>query len=121
MCLKNKEKNIKNYLEGFDEEFKTHTKNRIQETPLLLKLFNDFIQRIYRPSKVYKLALKNKNEISEKLNKTLTEEQKQLFKQWQYFDDEILFDLTEQSFIYGYSMCCQLRDEAIKQYPLNNK
>ena len=47
MCLKNKEKNIKNYLEGFDEEFKTHTKNRIQETPLLLKLFNDFIQQIY--------------------------------------------------------------------------
>ena len=117
MCLKNKEKN---YLAGFDEEFKTHTKNRIQETPLLLKLFNDFIQQIYRPSKIYKLALKNKNEISEKLNKTLTEEQKQLFKQWQYFDDEILFDLTEQSFIYGYSMCCQLREEAIKQYPLNN-
>lgn len=116
-----REINLKNYLEGFDEEFQTHTKERIKETPLLINIFNEFIQSIYRPSKLYKLALKTKNDIYEEMNKTFTEEQKQLLEKWKYCEDRILDDKAEQAFIYGYAMCSQMKDEAIKQYPLNDK
>lgn len=115
-----RENKIKNYLEGFDEEFETHTKERIKETPLLINLFNNFVQQIYRPSKLYKLVIKTKNNIYEEMEKTFKEEQKQLLEQWKFCEDRILDDMLEQSFIYGYSMSCQLREEAINQYPLNN-
>lgn len=115
-----RENKIKDYLEGFDEEFETNIKERIKETPLLINLFNDFVQQIYKPSKLYKLAIKTQNDIYEEMKKTFTEEQKQLLEQMKYCQDIILNDMLEQSFIYGYSMSCQLREEAIKQYPLNN-
>ncbi len=115
------EKLVKDYLEGFDEEFETHIKERIKETPILINLFNNYIQQIYKPSKIYKLAIKLKNNIYEEMEKTYTKEQKQLLEQWQYCEDRILDDVTEQAFIYGYAMSCQIRDEAIKQYPIENK
>ncbi len=115
--LEKAKSNFQDYLAGFDEEFETHTKERIKETPLLLKVFNEFVQEIYQPSKIYKLALKIKNDINEEMRKTFTEEQKQLLEQWQYCEDRILDDMIEQSFIYGFAMSTQLIDEAIKQYP----
>src|SRR5699024_8994829 len=72
-----RENKIKDYLEGFDEEFETNIKERIKETPLLINLFNDFVQQIYKPSKLYKLAIKTQNDIYEEMKKTFTEEQKQ--------------------------------------------
>lgn len=116
-----RENKIKNYLEGFDEEFETQTKERIKETPLLINLFNNFVQQIYRPSKLYKLAIKTKNNIYEEMQKTFTEEQKQLLEQWKFCEDRILDDMIEQAFIYGYAMNSQMNDEAIKQYPIENK
>ena len=112
-----KKQNYKNYLEGFDEEFETHTQLRIKETPLLLALFNEFVQEIYRPSEMYKLAAKTKNIINDELLKTLNEEQKNLLEQWQYCEDRILDDMVEQAFVYGYATAVELREEAIKQYP----
>ena len=112
-----RKQNYKNYLEGFDEEFETHTQLRIKETPLLLALFNEFVQEIYRPSEMYKLAAKTKNIINDELLKTLNEEQKDLLEQWQYCEDRILDDMVEQAFVYGYATAVELREEAIKQYP----
>lgn len=112
-----KKEKYKNHLEGFDEEFETHTQLRIKETPLLLALFNEFVQEIYRPSEMYKLAAKTKNIINDELLKILNEEQKNLLEQWQYCEDRILDDMVEQAFVYGYATAVELREEAIKQYP----
>lgn len=116
-----RKKDYKDYLEGFDEEFETHTKERIRETPLLLALFNEFIQQVYRPSKIYKLAKETKSIINTELTKFLNDEQKNLLEQWQYCEDRILDDMVEQAFIYGYATSVQLRDDAVKQYPYNKK
>ena len=64
-----KKENYKNYLEGFDEEFETHTKVRIKETPLLIGIFNEFVQQVYRPSKMYWLVAKTKEIINQELIK----------------------------------------------------
>ena len=106
----------KEFLKGFDEEFETHTKNRIKETPLLLTLFRDFIQEIYRPSEIYKLSIQAKKQITEELNKNLNKQQKKLLEKWQYYENIMSEDLVEQAFIYGYSMCNQIKQESIKQY-----
>lgn len=111
-----KKANYKNYLEGFDEEFETHTKNRIEETPLLKEMFNEFVQQIYRPSNMYWVAIKTKGIIKEDLLKTLNDEQKNMLEQLQFCEDKILEDMTEQAYIYGYATAVELRDEAVKQY-----
>lgn len=110
----------KEFLKGFDEEFETHTKNRIKETPLLLTLFRDFIQEIYRPSEIYKLSIQAKKQITEELNKNLNKQQIKLLEKWQYYENIMSEDLVEQAFIYGYSMCNQLKEESIKQYNYRN-
>lgn len=112
-----KEELYADYLEGFDEEFETHTKQRIKETPLLMSLFREFVQEIYRPSQIYKISLKTKAKINEELENTLDNDQRRLLKQWKFCEDRILDDMVEQAFIYGYSMSSQLREEAVRQYP----
>lgn len=111
-----KEERYKNYLKGFDEEFETHTQTRIKETPLLISLFNEFIQNIYRPSNLYWVATKTKSIIKEEILKSLNEEQKNLLEQLQQCEDRILDDMIEQAYVYGYSTAVTLRDEALKQY-----
>ena len=112
-----KKANYKNYLEGFDEAFETHTQDRLKETPLLMRMFNEFVEHIFKPSNMYWLAAKTKNRIKEDLSKTLTDEQKDMLEQFQLCEDRILDDMTEQAFIYGYAIAMQSREEAIKQYP----
>lgn len=112
-----KKVNYKNYLEGFDEAFETHTQDRLKETPLLMRMFNEFVEHIFKPSNMYWLAAKTKNRIKEDLSKTLTDEQKDMLEQLQLCEDRILDDMTEQAFIYGYSIAMQSREEAINQYP----
>ena len=116
-----KRANYKNYLEGFDEEFETHTKDRIKETPLLMEIFDKFVEHIFKPSNMYWVAAKTKNMIKDDLLKTLNDEQKDMLEQLQLCEDRILDDMTEQAFIYGYATAVQLRDEAIKQYPSENE
>ena len=112
-----KKANYKDYLKNFDEEFETHNKIRTQETPLLMQLFNEFVQHDYKPSNMYWVAAKTKNKIKEDLIKTLNDEQKDLLEQLQFCEDRILDDMTEQAYIYGYAISVQLREEAISQYP----
>ena len=111
-----KKANYKDYLKSFDEEFETHTKIRTEETPLLMQLFNEFIQNIYKPSNMYWVAAKTKNIIKEDLLKTMNDEQKDMLEQLQFCEDRILDDLTEQAFIYGYAISIELKEEAVSQY-----
>lgn len=108
--------NVKDYLEGFDKEFETYTQEKIKEIPLLINLYQEFLQEVYQPSKRYQLAIKIKKEIDNDIEKTFTEEQQELMKQYKECQDIILNDMTEEAFVYGYCMATELREEAIKRY-----
>ena len=114
--LEKAKSNFQDYLEGFDEEFETHTKERIKETPLLLKVFNEFVEEIYQPTQIYNLALKLRNQIKDEMEETFTIEQLKLIEQYQFYEDRMSDDMIEQAFIYGYAMNDELRYEAKKQY-----
>lgn len=112
-----KKENYKDYLKGFDEEFETYTKDRIKETPLLMRMFNEFVEHIFKPSNMYWVAAKTKEMIKDDLLKTLDDREKDLLEQLQLCEDRILDDMIEQAFVYGYATAVELREEAIKQYP----
>lgn len=108
--------NVKDYLEGFDKEFETYTQEKIKEIPLIINLYQEFLQEVYQPSKRYQLAIKIKKEIDKDIEKTFTEEQQKLMKQYKECQNIILNDMTEEAFVYGYCMATELREEAIKRY-----
>ena len=109
---------FKNYLEGFDKVFETHTAKRIKETPLLLELFNKFNDEIYQTTELQNKIVRIKKQIRQEMEKTFTDEQLYLVKQYQYLDDRICDDLVEQAFIFGYAINSELRTEIDNKYQL---
>ena len=110
---KEMEERFEHHLQAFDEVFEINSSERLKQAPLL-------IQSIYAPSKRYNFSIRKLDKINKDLNKTLTTEQKCLLKQKKYCYDIITDDLIEQSFIFGYSMCSELREESIKNIPLKD-
>lgn len=111
-----RELNVKNYLEGFDKEFETDVAEKINKIPLMVRLYKDFIQEIYQPSKRYKLALKIRNEINTDIEKTFTKEQKEIMKQFKECESIMIDDIVQEAFVFGFSMGYQLKEEATKKY-----
>ncbi len=114
-----KKQNYKEYLEQFKKEFEVHREFRIKETPILLNIFNEFIENLYSPTPTYQKATKMKCKLNEEMKQTFTQEQKELLEQWQYYEDRILDDMVEQAFVYGYAMAVATQEEATKK--LSNK
>ena len=116
--IKNKKTDLKNYLKGFSKVFKIHTAKRIKETPLLLELFNKFNDEIYQTTELQNKIVRIKKQIRQEMEKTFTDEQLYLVKQYQYLDDRICDDLVEQAFIFGYAINSELRTEIDNKYQL---
>ena len=110
------EKKYKDYLEGFDKIFETHTKERLKESPLLIKIFREFIEEEYCPTKMYKEIIDIEKKIKNKMKETFTDEQMNLLEQYQNCEDKILQDMVEQAFVFGYAMSNELKYEATRYY-----
>lgn len=108
--------NVRNYLEGFYKEFKIYKKEITKEIPLLINLYEEFLKEIYNPSDRYKLALKIINEINEDIEKTFSEEQQELMKQFKECQDIMIDDMVQEAFVYGYAMVSELKEEVINRY-----
>lgn len=115
------EKRFENYIQAFEEEFETNAKERLKQAPLLVRIYRDYMELIYAPSERYDTAIKAMDEIDKQLDMTLTVEQKNLLNQKRYCENVITDDLVEMSFVYGYSICDELRKEANKQENNNAK
>lgn len=108
--------NVRNYLEGFYKEFKIYKKETTKEIPLLINLYEEFLQEVYNPSDRYKIALKIINEINEDIEKTFSEEQQELMKQFKECQDIMIDDMVQEAFVYGYAMASELKEEVISRY-----
>lgn len=108
--------NVKDYLKGFDKEFETNMQEKIKEIPLLISLYQEFLQEVYQPSNRYKLALKLRNEINDDIEKSFSAKQQELMKQYKECGLIMIDDIAEESFIYGFSLAYQLKEESIKKY-----
>lgn len=114
------EKRFKIYIQAFEEEFETNSQERLKQAPLLIRMYRDMSEKIYAPSKRYNLAIQTMSEIDKKLEKILTAEQKNLLSQKRYCENIIADDVIEMSFVWGYCIADELKEES-KEINIKNK
>ena len=114
------EKRFKIYIQAFEEEFETNSQERLKQAPLLIRMYRDMSEKIYAPSKRYNLAIQTMSEIEKKLEKILTAEQKNLLSQKRYCENIIADDVIEMSFVWGYCIADELKEES-KEINIKNK
>lgn len=100
------------YLEEYEEEYNKHIEEREKEIPMLMAVFEQFEEKIYEPTKIYKLMVKVKDEIEEELRESLTNEQKEILDRVNVCDDNMLNDFVEKAFIYGFTVANKLIEES---------
>ena len=115
-----KENSVYEYIEQFDDEFGSMLKDKIKDAPLLVNIFREYIEQNYKTSKYYNLVLHKIVEIEDELYATLTDNQKELFKKWQVYNNNLEDNMVEQAFIYGYCFNKELEIEKSK-YNGDNK
>lgn len=104
------EDNWNKYLEKYENYYNLHIEKAEKKIPNLMKLLERFNDEMYIPTKIYKLMVQVKEKIEEELN--LNDEQEKLFEYWTVCEDNILNDIVEQAFIYGYSLAMGLKEES---------
>lgn len=102
---------MKNYLDIFNEEFDTKVKLRDEQIPLLIEMAGDFLDKKYRLTDVYKYLESKKIEIENQFIDSLSNQQIELFKTWEYITGEMMLDMQEQGFLYGFVLFKELDNE----------
>ena len=106
------EKEWDKYLEEYEEEYSKHIEERKKEIPMLMAVFEQFEEKIYEPTKIYKLMVKVKEEIEEELCEISNKKQKELVEKITLCEDNISNDIAEQAFIYGFKVAMGLKEES---------
>ena len=123
--LKQKEDSIdekvEQFIRQFEEDLDTEfgDKKIVEKAPILKNLYNNYIQNLFTTSPTYQKTLHIRNQLQDQLEKLLTEEQIILLKQIDYCDTRLHEDLSDQIFIYGFSLNAQMQNEAKKKLENN--
>ena len=96
--------NILIFTKQFNKEFGSKIEISNKNIPLLLNMFNEYIEQTFKTSDLYNEILGRIVELEEQLKETLTDEQQDLFDKWDIYKDELNQYTSEKSFIYG--VCC---------------
>lgn len=100
------------YLKLFDKIFGTKLTKKIRlDMPLLKLIFNEFGETLYTPSKRYEELRHQKIKLTDKLEKTFSEEQQIMFNQYNEVENQISGDIEEQLFMFGYIIATELGKE----------
>ena len=96
--------NIIIFTKQFNKEFGSKIEISNKNIPLLLNMFNEYIEQTFKTSDLYNEILGRIVELEEQLKNTLTDEQQDLFDKWDIYKEELNQYTSEKSFIYG--VCC---------------
>lgn len=105
--------NQEEYLKHFDKIFETNTfeNMKFDNMKLLKKFYEYFGDELYTPSSIHIELRKKYIEESEKLEATFSEAQQQQFEFcWELYN-EMLGEIEEQLFIFGYILASELKAE----------
>ena len=110
------------FVKQFDNSFNTKLKDKINNPPLLIDLFHNYIGQEFKKSDLYDEIINKIISIEDDLVGTLNTKQKELFEKWENCRDELENYTAEQSFIYGYCFNKELNIENNKygDYKSNN-
>ena len=102
------------YIKEYEKEYILQQEEKKKNIPMLIELFESFDKKICIPTKIYELMIKGKSEIEKELCQSFSKEQKELLEKWIVCEDNILNDMVEQAFLYGYSLANNLNRESEK-------
>ena len=106
----------KEYLQNFDNECKTNSIELIKVAPLLLAIYEDFIQLLIQPTTISKQAEKELGKVNEELRNTLDNIQKELLEQVESLSETMADEREIQAYLYGYVMATVERKETSIKY-----
>lgn len=106
------------YVKQFNKEFESELNANKEITPTLLRMYHDYIGQTFKSNILYDKILGKLIETEEELEKTFTEEQKDLFDKYEAYRDERENLTEEQSFIYGY---CLDKELSLEKQTIQNK
>lgn len=99
-------------LSHFDNLFGTKVKKHIDlNMPLIKSVLDRLCELPSKPSHSYRKALHEQNILADKLRATFTEEQRELFEQYQEMKNKTLSISDEQLFCFGYIFAKELDRE----------
>ena len=118
--LKSKKLGIQ-YLKNFDNECATNSLNLAKDVPLLLTIYQEFVQDIIRPTETSKRVHNELVRVSDEFRNTLNREQIQLLEQMQDYMEEIHSESERQAFVFGYLIMSHLKSESKIKYSKRRK
>ena len=101
------------YLGIFDNECGTNSIDLARDVPMLLAIYENFVQDIIKPTET---SIKVHNElvrVSDEFRNTLNQEQIQLLEEVQEFMEEIHSDNERKAFVFGYLIMSHLKKEGL--------
>lgn len=117
------EKNILELVKEFDVTFNTSVAGKINTdvTSIIKNLFLDYVENIYSPSEKYRQIGKEVKTKRKILEDTMTSDQREMLEDLFETENQKLDELIEQSFVYGFCLANQLRDEIGYIYNITKK
>ena len=109
--LKSKKQGIE-YLKIFDNACGTNSLNLAKDVPLVLTIYQEFVQDIIRPTETSKRVHNELVRVSDEFRNTLNREQIQLLEQMQDYMEEIHSDNERKAFVFGYLIMSHLKSES---------
>ena len=108
------EYDVKEVLGYFDEELESKIKEEGDFTSVLTKLFYDYIQEHFKTTEIETVISNKMLSVQKQLEDSFTKEQKDLFKKYDYYRDELDCYSAKQGFVYGFCLDRQLKTEQEK-------
>lgn len=103
---------ISKLIKEFDEEFDTKMSKRIKNMPVIMSIYEQFYDEIFKCDENYKKVEDLQHKILTKINPNL--EQKELLEKWQDCENILLNDAVERAFICGICINKELNTEILK-------
>ena len=102
-------KKIEKLINEFDINFNTRERERINNIPLIMSIYEQFSYDIYRGNNYYKKLEETAEKIMKQLN--LSKEEKRLLEKWIEYEISIMNEFVEIAFIYGICIKEELEKE----------
>ena len=100
------------YLRIFDNECGTNSIDLARDVPILLAIYENFVQDIIQPTETSKRVHKEQIRVSDELRNSLNHEQIQLLEELQDCMEEIHSDNERKAFVFGYLIMSHLKSES---------
>ena len=113
------ESRINEIIENFNKDFESKIKTN--KAKFLINLYNNFITLLGTESTIDRESLERLDKIEKEVDSTFSEKQKVLFAKWTNAHEQLISDIADQAFVYGYCTCKILDDESSLKGSANNE